>query len=264
MMTQESVVVWCEEAIGRLIVCEEVRDLQLAGTRPLYAARRGSEWVVVLGEDAEGAYDEVSDLAFDGRWPFWRAVADRGEFVVFGGHEGRTYDKVKELYLFEGEPFYVAARGSSVFTVHGSEEGPRFISEVALFREKHDLLLVVRAQSEAMLHGERTEPTRGRGPMDGALCTPFDHPFFTEERGGQLFVAWGEREQMLFDEVSDLISVLERPLYRARLGTREMVAWGSELTKPFDQTFSLHREGDHIVFGARSGKDLVRVSRRIV
>lgn len=263
-MTQESVVVWCEEAIGRIIACEEVRDLQLAGTRPLYAARRGGEWVVVLGEDAEGAYDEVSDLAFDGRWPLFRAVGDRGECVVFGGHEGRTYDKVKELYLFEGEPFYVAARGSSVFTVHGSEEGPRFVSEVALFREKHELLIKVRTESEAALHGERTEPTRGREPILGQLLQTLDHSFFTEERGGKLFVAWGEGEQMIFDEVSDLVGAGDKPLYRARRGAQEMVVWGSEVSKSYNQTFSLHVEGDHIVFGARSGKDLIRVSRRIV
>jgi len=264
-MTQESVVVWNEQAIGRILACDEFRSLSLAGSKPLYAARMGNEWRVVFAEERSPAYEFVDEIIFDGRQVLFRAARDCGRVVVRGDHEGRLYDDVKELYLFEGEPFYVATRGSSCFTVHGRDEGPRFRTEVELYRENSGLLDQVRVQHELELHGQdRTEPVRRRGPEAGEFIHVLEHPFFAEDRNGKLFVAWGEGEPAFFDDVSDLVGAGDKPLYRARRGSEEMVVWGADQSKPYDQIFSLHVEGAHIIFGTRQERNLYRVSRRIL
>lgn|GEM_PF-6918757 len=54
-----------------------------------------------------------------------------------------------------------------------------------------------------------------------------------------------------------------KPLYCAKRGDKEFIVHSTDEGHGYDKVFFLHVEGDEIVFGARKGRKLYRVSKKI-
>lgn len=109
--------------------CDEVRDLVVVGSRPLYSAWETSEdgstkWcTVVWGTRENGSYEDVHSIRSAEDVPLYCAMRDGEWFVVWGKEEGQGYDEVFSLEVKDGLISYGARKGRRIYRVTRKIEG---------------------------------------------------------------------------------------------------------------------------------------------
>lgn len=254
-----------------------VRDISIVDGKPLYCAYRDGKSFVVWGEKEYPAYDDIRDLTFACGQPLYHAERcateeTRVHFVVWGDKKGKVYDWISELSFTGGKPLYCAQDGARCFIVWGEQEYRVYDGVYNLsFADGKPLYRAQRKGKELVVWGE--EESKPYDKVWFPTCAN-SKPLYYAWRDGEDFVVWGEQEHgahgshhRSVENVRDLALVGEKPLYRASYGigadTEYCVVWGNEESPHYTEVLALHVEGDKIVFGARVGPEIYRVSRRI-
>lgn len=287
-------VIWGSEA-GELY--DDVTEPLFAEGQPLYCAKLQGRRFVIWGKQISNPHTEVKCPIVVNGMLYYCASDDKIEematcFVVRNNAgvevKGRSYKGIWGLTAVENKPFYFACRKeliggkwrNSFFLVKGEKEKREVSDEpnksVAIqnirslsIADGKPFYLVYRYRKRNDYQPFVVWGTHRAGPYDRVEDLTFagGKPLYRAERDWKKFVVWGKEEGESCHTITELSFVGGRPLYRAwrygDLGGVCAVIWGREVIAVCKEIFSLHTEGDEIVFGARVERKIYRVSRRI-
>ena len=147
----------------------------------------------------------------------------------------------------------------------------KFVQQVRAGRITNEHLLALMADPDrAIDRGVALEVVRFLGLIpkayDDVLCLTLadGHPLYRAQRGSERFIVHGTTEGKAYDDVGNPTLADGHPLYCARRGSEWFIVHGTTEGKAYDEIFSLRvQEGDDIEYGARKGRKLLRVTRRL-
>ncbi len=220
----------------------------LQGQR-LAVTSEGDKFFLIRGKEKQGPFDCLSPIVIpptgnvltlvpDGDRVLLVGESEGKQFVFWRMQKGRSYDLVSQVVLLAGKPHYLGYRDGHWFVIWGEEE---------------------------------------RGPYDRIkwIGEAGEKPFYRAWRGQDIFIVWGEKiSDPIYWKWSGVDFRLAdgSPVHRRRLEggysdtwweEKDVVVVGELESPEYDQVFSLHFEGDKLVFGAMRGQEFYRVTRQL-
>ncbi len=238
----KSTIVWGGEIIA---AHHHVDFLSYIGGKLLYASKdKDHEWTIVWGEKKfpVGRFNDMCHLEIvDGKPMCCGDLFDRGgSSIVWGDEVIAHHDHISRFMLAGGLPMYVADNESEYMVVHGADK----------------------YRTHARIWDLRWS---GGKPLYCASSTEERNRFKTT--ADPSFIVHGTTTHTTnYTEIDDPCCVGDTVVFRAQVNKNTqkfVVVVGNEESKQYDEIFELRVDGNTVIFHARKGRKLYRVTRTV-
>ncbi|MBI4276397.1 hypothetical protein HY629_01005, partial [Candidatus Uhrbacteria bacterium] len=162
--------------------------------------------------------------------------------VVWGGAEGPKFERIPTVTVVNRCPLYAGQRGDEWTIMWDDEVTPRM----------HGIEITRLTHAEGKFLYQATEHCLKTFIVYGDT----EYPVYSK-----IQVPWVDAEGRVRPEAPVVVN--GKPFYAAERDGQWRVVHGDDEGKLYDEIFSLMFDGTHIVYGARRGRKLFRVTRRI-
>lgn len=265
-------VVWGKKVFGPY---EKVKGPYSAHGAILYAARINYSWRVFLnGKRYSDPFLDIDSLQFAEGKPLYIARKENGHFVYWGK---RSYlgphDFILRLSYVDGKPLcetqsgHVWKNNVTQCVFWGKERYTNLYSALGTLRlcsyERKPLFLIPYRGGFSVFWGkERIGRYRFPSHWVTGLTIVADQPFVTIWNNMAGYFYWGKKRYGPYPDLGlRKAQSLFRKLLLVRSTNKVRVIWGNLHTKRYDEVFSFEVKDDHVLFFARVGRKIIKVTK---